>query len=255
MKQKIFQYKYRILAIILWLMIWQGVSMYLGNEILLASPMEVMDAFSELFQSKTFYLSALHTIEKISLGFSLAVVGGILFALLANLHEFFCEFISIFIRVIKSIPVVSFIMLTLLWMESKNLSVIISFLMVLPVVYLNVLNGIHKTDPLLLEVAKVYRISAIKRIRYIYIPAVMPYFVSSCSIGLGLCWKSGIAAEVIGLPVNSIGEQLYEAKLYLMTKELFAWTIVIIIISLLFEKIVMMLIRCLSRLLTGTTIK
>ena len=84
--------------------------------------------------------------------------------------------------------------------------------------------------------ATVFRVSKIKKIRYIYISEVAPYLRAACSISLGLCWKSGIAAEVIGMPANSIGEKLYTAKIYLNTPDLFAWTIVIIIISICFQK-------------------
>ncbi len=75
-----------------------------------------------------------------------------------------------------------------------------------------------------------------KRLRYIYIPAVHPYLLSSCRTALGMSWKSGVAAEVIGIPQASIGEQLYYSKLYLDTAGLFAWTFAIIVISAVFER-------------------
>lgn len=237
------KYRVRILAIVVWLCIWQGFSWYVGNEILIASPMDVLLALFELLQDKGFYLSIIHSVAKIAFGFLLAVVIGILLALCSSVTVFLSEMIAILIRLIKSIPVASFVILTLLWVRSQNLSIIISFFMVLPIIYLNVLNGIQHTDIKLLEMAKVFNLSFLRKMRYIYLPAVMPYFTAACSASLGLCWKAGIAAEVIGLPINSIGEQLYEAKLYLMTKELFAWTIVIVFISIVFEKFIMAIIR------------
>lgn len=248
------KYKNRVLAIILWILIWQGLSLYIDNEILLASPINVIKALFTLLQTKVFYISILHSVAKISLGFLLAVIFGILLALCSSINLFIREMISILIRLIKSIPVASFVILTLLWVRSQNLSIIISFFMVLPVIYLNVLHGILQTDVKLLEMAKIFNMIFLKKVRYIYIPAVMPYFISACSVGLGLCWKAGVAAEVIGLPRNSIGEQLYEAKLYLMTKELFAWTFVIVFISLVFEKIVMTILRRIGKLLTGVSL-
>ncbi len=118
--------------------------------------------------------------------------------------------------------------------------------MVLPVIYTNVLQGIDGADPKLLEMASVFRMPFFRKVRYIYIPSVLPALVSAASVSLGFCWKSGIAAEVIGLPTGSIGEKLYEAKLYLMTGELFAWTAVIVLVSVVFEKLVMLLIRKLA---------
>jgi NitT/TauT family transport system permease protein len=150
-------------------------------------------------------------------------------------------------RLIKAMPVASFIILALLWINSSNLSVLISFLMVIPIIYSNVKLGLKSADEKLLQMAKVYQISRRKKIIAIYIPAVTPYFIAAVSVGLGFCWKAGIAAEVIGNPVGSIGNRLYEAKLYLMTEELFAWTTVIIIISILFENVVMSLLRRLQQ--------
>ena len=92
-------------------------------------------------------------------------------------------------------------------------------------------------DAKLLEMAEVFDIPESVRIRYIYVQQVLPFFRTGCSVGLGLCWKAGIAAEVIGIPDGSIGEQLYEAKVYLNTPDLFAWTVVIIVISLVFERL------------------
>ena len=139
----------------------------------------------------------------------------------------------------------SFVILVLIWVSSRNLSVLISFLMVFPVIYTNVLDGISQTDRGLLEMAEVFGIPFGRRLRTIYVSQVLPYFRTGCSLALGLCWKAGVAAEVIGIPQNSIGENLYNAKIYLDTPALFAWTLVIICISVLFEKGFLRAVECL----------
>ena len=141
------------------------------------------------------------------------------------------------VTVMKSVPVASFIILCLIWIPSRNLSVFITFLMVFPAVYTNVCQGIRETDRELLEMAQVFQVSFGRKVRYIYISQAAPYFQAACRLALGLCWKAGVAAEVIGIPGGSIGEKLYHAKIYLNTPDLFAWTIVIIGISVLFEKL------------------
>ena len=138
---------------------------------------------------------------------------------------------------IKSVPVASFIILCLIWLSSGSLSVFISFLMVLPIVYTNMLQGIQSTDSKLLDMAHVFRMSWFRKLRYIYIPHLKPYLMSACSVSIGLAWKAGIAAEVIGIPDGSIGEKLYEAKVYLDSADLFAWTFVIVFVSVIFEKL------------------
>jgi NitT/TauT family transport system permease protein len=139
--------------------------------------------------------------------------------------------------VIKSVPVASFIILCLIWLSSKSLSIFIGFLMVLPIVYTNMLHGIKSTDTKLLEMATLFRVGWGKKLKYIYLPHLKPYILSACSVSIGLAWKAGIAAEVIGIPDGSIGERLYEAKVYLSTADLFAWTAVIVVISVIFEKV------------------
>ena len=130
----------------------------------------------------------------------------------------------------------------LVWVPSRNLSVVISFLMVAPIVYQNVLGGISNMDHKLTEMADVFQVPFARRLRYLYLPQVAPFFRSACAVGLGLCWKSGVAAEVIGLPDGSIGERLYEAKVYLDTPDLFAWTLVIVLVSIAFEKLFLFLL-------------
>ena len=199
-----------ILAVLFWIAIWQFASMYLKQEILLASPVSVIKRLTELivmFLAVWAYWSK--TVEILT---------------------------APVIAVVKSTPVASFIILCLIWIPSKNLSVFISFLMVLPVIYTNILEGIRQTDRKILEMAKVFRVNLRRQIRYIYVSQVLPYFLSACRLSLGMCWKAGVAAEVIGVPSGSIGEKLYNAKIYLNTPDLFAWTIVIIVISFVFEK-------------------
>ena len=144
---------------------------------------------------------------------------------------------------IKSVPVASFVILALIWIGSRNLAVFTSFLVVVPMVYVSTLSGMKHTDKKLLEMARVFRMPMWKRIHYIYVPALLPYLVNGCRTALGMSWKSGVAAEVIGIPEGSIGEQLYYSKLYLDTAGLFAWTFVIIIISALFERFFLYLLK------------
>ena len=102
----------------------------------------------------------------------------------------------------------------------------------------------------LLEMAKVFRLPLGRRLRAIWLPAVLPAFRQGCSVALGICWKSGVAAEVIGLPDGSIGDALYRAKITLSTGELFAWTFVIILLSAVFEKLFLALLdRAVARVL------
>ena len=182
------------MAVFFWITIWQFASMYLGQEILLASPVSVVRKLFELSFTGNFWQSVGFSFVRIVTGFLLAMFLGIFLAVLAYWSKTVEILIAPVIAVVKSTPVASFIILCLIWIPSRNLSVFISFLMVLP------------------------------------------YFLSECRLSLGMCWKAGVAAEVIGVPSGSIGEKLYNAKIYLNIPDLFAWTIVIIVISFVFEK-------------------
>ena len=209
------------------------------------SPISVVHRLSELVLQASFWQSILFSLGHISAGFLLAAVTGVLFAALAARYKCIEDFLAPAILLFKATPVASFIILILIWVSSRNLSVLISYLMVLPIVYTNVLSGIRSADSKLLEMADVFRITKLRRVVYIYVSQVIPFFRSACIVGLGLCWKAGIAAEVIGIPKGSIGEKLYMAKIYLATPDLFAWTAMIIIISVLFERLFMLLIKLL----------
>ena len=201
-----------------------------------SSPVSVIKRLTELIVMGDFWKSVAFSFVRIILGFSLALILGTVLAALSSAFFAVEVLMEPLIMVIKATPVASFIILCLIWIPSRNLSVFISFLMVLPVIYTNILEGIRQTDRKILEMAKVFRVNLRRQIRYIYVSQVLPYFLSACRLSLGMCWKAGVAAEVIGVPSGSIGEKLYNAKIYLNTPDLFAWTIVIIVISFVFEK-------------------
>ena len=233
----------KLWAIIFWLFIWQGLSMYIGREILLASPLSVLNRLGYLVITLDFWSSILFSFQRIIVGFFLATFVGIIFAALAARFRFVEQLLVPLILFVNATPVASIIIILLIWFSSRPLSIIIAFLMVLPIIYTNVLSGIKNTDDKLLEMAEVFEIPLRKRISYIYIPQVFPFFKAATLVGLGIAWKAGIAAEVIGIPSGSIGSNLHQARIFLATPDLFAWTITIIVISTLFERIFMFLLK------------
>ena len=231
------------MAVFFWITIWQFASMYLGQEILLASPVSVVRKLSELSFTGNFWQSVGFSFVRIVTGFLLAMFLGIFLAVLAYWSKTVEILIAPVIAVVKSTPVASFIILCLIWIPSKNLSVFISFLMVLPVIYTNILEGIRQTDSKILEMAKVFQVNPGRKIRYIYVSQVLPYFLSACRLSLGMCWKAGVAAEIIGMPKGSVGQMLYMSKIYLDTDDLLAWTVIIVVLSVIFEKLVVLALK------------
>lgn len=232
----------RIWAVLVWLFVWQLVSMHLDSDILLVSPVRVICRLGCLMGTASFWKTIVFTLSRIAAGFFAAAAAGCALAAAASYFQKIQELLAPVMLVVKSVPVASFIILALIWFSSRNLSVLISFLMVLPVMYTNVLGGIGSVDRGLLEMAQVFRIPGMRVVRHIYLPQIMPFFYSACRISLGLCWKAGVAAEVIGIPRGSVGECLQQAKVYLDTPDLFAWTFVIVALSLTFEKLVLYMV-------------
>ena len=239
----------RLWAVIFWLLVWEGASLALaattgGRMLLLASPVQALGRLIALAGTVAFWQAVAFSSLRILGGFLLACVLAVALAALSARLRWVRDLLSPLVAVVKAVPVVSFIILALIFFSSENLSLLISALMVFPPVYLNVLEGIGHTDVQLLEMARVFRVPLARQLRGIYLPAVLPYFRSAVSLGLGLCWKSG---AVIGLPAGSIGEALYTAKVYFQTGDLFAWTAVIVAVSVIFERLFLRLVDALAR--------
>ena len=241
---------YTLLPPAFWLGAWQLCAFLVdchvqgrGNELLLPYPAAVLAALVRLAGTSAFWGTVAATLGRILAGMVLGTALGGLLAALTFLSPWADRLLSPAIRVIRATPVVSFILLILLWMGRDRVPVVISALMVLPVVWGNLSRGLGETDPQLLELARAYRFSLFKTIKLIYLPSLRPYFLSAVTTSMGLAWKSGVAAEVLCLPRPSIGTQIYNAKLYLEVPDLFAWTVVVVALSLALEKLLRALLR------------
>lgn len=227
----------KLAVALFWMAVWQAAYLYVAQEILLVSPVQAFARLFELGKEGHFWLSVGASCVRIVSGFLLAVMTGVILAIATACSNVLYQLFSPLLNLVRATPVASFIILALVWIRTAQVPMFISFLMVLPMIWANVFTGIQETDQELLEMARVFRMPLVKRIQYIYVPSVMPYFVAACTTGLGFSWKSGIAAEVIALPRYSIGKQIYNAKIYLETQDLFAWTIAVILLSVLIEKL------------------
>ena len=238
-------------AVVFWLAVWQCAAMAIGQEVFLVSPVQALRTLLELLPQAAFWRRVGFSSGRILLGFGLGALSSAVLAVAAEKWEWVDALLAPVMQLVKATPVASFIILALVWVRGASLSVLISFLMVLPVLYGAVRTGIRSVDPQLREMAQVFRLPLSRRLRAVWLPAVLPAFRQGCSVALGICWKSGVAAEVIGLPNGSIGDALYRAKITLSTGELFAWTFVIILLSAGFEKLFLALLDRLSRAVLG----
>ena len=227
-----------LLPAIFWLAVWAVAARYISKELLLPTPMAVGRRLGELVVTADFWRTAGASLLRIFCGAAAGVLLGSLLAVLTCRFALADCLLSPAIRVVRATPVASFIILVLLWVKTGRVPGVISALMVLPILWESVSAGIRSADPQLLEFAGAYRFGRLKTIRYVYSISIMPHFSSGVCTAIGLAWKSGVAAEVLCLPKAAIGTQVYYAKIYLETPSLFAWTAVVILLSLVLERLV-----------------
>ncbi|MBQ9347047.1 MAG: ABC transporter permease subunit [Oscillibacter sp.] len=224
----------RLWPVLFWLAVWQTGSLVLAQPLLLPSPADALLRLADLAGTAPFWRAVLRSSGRILGGFALGCAGGILLAVPSARFPAVRRLLDPAVTAAKAVPVASFVILALVWLNSRSLAVFIAALMALPPVYLGVLEGIGTADAEdkdLLEMARVFRMPLWARVQAVYLPRVLPAFRTAVSLSLGLCWKAGVAAEVIGLPQGSLGERLYTAKVYFLTADLFAWTAAIVALS------------------------
>lgn len=241
----------KIFIIAFWIGVWEIVTLLIDNIILMAGPYETMKALIKMGGEKDFWLSLRNSFLNITGGILIGCLAGVLLACVAAGFSFAQELLSPFIKVIKSIPVVSFVVIILLWCGNTHISLYVSALITFPIFYLSIYEGIKGTDVKMLEMASVFRMKPLLRVKFIYLPHLRPAILSAVQLAVGMGWRSGAAAEVIGQPLLSMGNGLYRSKIFLDTDRLFAWTVVIILVSVISEK----LFKIIVRLFYGTGFK
>lgn len=227
-----------LLPLLFWIGLWWGFAELVGQELLIPTPWRVVRELVGLAVTAEFWLTVAMSLLRI---FSGAVVGGVLGVMAAVAccrYALADSILSPLIRIIRATPVAGFIILVLLWVKTGIVPAVISALMVLPIIWESVCAGIRSVDGDLLEMARAYQMEPCRVLRYIYLPTVQPLLMAAVCTSVGLAWKSGVAAEVLCLPKAAIGANVYFAKIYLETPSLFAWCIVVIILSLLLESVI-----------------
>ena len=240
-------------SLFFWVGLWALASFKINNSFILPSPLKVIKATLALFKDPNFLIITAQSLGRIFMGVLAAILIGIILAVITVRFSFFNTLITPVMSTVKATPVASFIFIAIIFMSRNTLPIFITILLVLPIIWTNISSGIRSTSKDLLEVAAVYKFSPIKKITKLYIPTVLPYFLAACRSSLGMAWKAGVAAEVLCTPTSAIGTELYFAKTYMDTEALFAWTLVIIILSLIIEKSVVFFISKISSNVTAET--
>ena len=252
----------RLLPLLFWLLVWEGAALCAGHRALgeawalwresgdpsglltclwegqafiLPAPPRVAQELVELVGTADFWRTAAASLCRVFAGAAAGVGLGTALAAFTAVSRWARLIFAPAVKVVRAAPVASFIILVLLWADRNWVPAIIAALMVLPVVWANVVQGVESTDQQLLELSRAYGFPRRRTLTLVYVPSVLPYFAAACRTSLGLAWKAGVAAEVLCLPKLAIGTQVSNAKTYLETPALFAWTLTVLCLSFLLE--------------------
>lgn len=224
-----------VLILLFWIGVWWLAAWRVGKPLLFPSPLPVVERLAEMMRTAEFYRITANSLLNVLKGILIAVLGGCILSAITSRIKLLREAVLPLMTVIKATPVASFIILALIWIGAVKVPTFITVLIVLPVVWTNLDEGFLRIDRQLTEVTRVYQIPFLRSLRILILPSLRPYFVSACRTSMGLAWKAGIAAEIIAMPRNSIGTMMGDAKQYIETVDLFAWTLTVILLSLIIE--------------------
>jgi ABC-type nitrate/sulfonate/bicarbonate transport system, permease component len=225
----------KILILLFWVLVWELCSLFINNPLLLPSPIEVAKVLFFLTGKAYFWKSVFNSVITVVLGLFLSIGIGILVGVSAGLISFIEELLEPLMVVTKATPVMSIIILALVWFKSSGVVIFTAILICFPIIYTNVLQGIKSVDKQLIQMANIYKVKKRYIIKDIYLPSIKHYIVSGILMCLGIGWKVSVASEILSTPRYSIGLNLLKAKSTLETAELFAWTIVVVLLSFAFE--------------------
>ena len=234
-------------AIIFWVIVWFLIAKIVDLDLIVPSPDAVLTSLWRLIRTSDFWISTSFSLIRVTIGVGVSFIIGCTMAYFIWRSKILNALLSPLLSIIKATPVASFIVIAWLWFDTSALPIFISSLIVIPIIAANISQGIASVDNDLIEVAKAYKFNFSKKLFRLYIPSIAPYFLAASKASLGMAWKASVAAELIVLSKNSIGREIYDSKLMLETADVFAWTLVIIALSIIVEKLFVLLLNHIGR--------
>lgn len=225
-------------AVGMWLVLWQVVAWWVGKDFVLASPVAVAARLVELVPTGAFWNAIGTTLSRVAVGCALAWTVATFTAAAAFRFRWAAALVAPWVAATRAVPVVAIIVVVLLWIDSRWLAAATAALVVYPIVHTQLLAGLASRDTRLLEVARVFAVTRWRRLWDITAPALRPFMITAATTGIGLAWKAGVAAEVIGVARGSVGGSLYDAKLTLAAADVFAWIVVVVALSVVTQRLV-----------------
>lgn len=235
--------KYVVLSIIILIIIWKLIAIWVGKPIIIPSPEATFIELVKIIRSKIFILAVAHTFRRMVIGFVITFVSAVVLGMLSGFYDFIYYLLKPIVTLFKAVPTMAIILLAIIWLKSETAPILVAFLVVFPLLYENVVQGIREVDQHLIEMVRVYKVGRIRVIKDIYLPSIQSYLMAGISTAIGLNVKIIIAAEVLCQPYISIGTSFQMEKSNLNTAGVFAWSIIAIMIVGIFEVMVKLIKR------------
>lgn len=224
------------ISICLLLLLWQLTASYMNQPELIPSVPDLIKALFQLFATDTFYKSIFATVLRGISGILLSLAAAILAAFLFARYELLYELFQPLLTIMRSVPVISFILLALIFLDPEGIPLMIAFLTMFPLLAENLTKGIINLKPGLSLMASQFRISRKNKLIHIYYPQLKPFLFSGLVSAIGFGWRAIIMGEVLSQCAFGIGGEMKRAQLFISVPELIAWTIIAILISFLFDR-------------------
>lgn len=217
--------------------IWQLIAMVIGNKLLLPGPVDTFARLLELFVSGQVLSPLLETTAKALIGLFLSLAVALVLGFFMGLNRFIYSLFEPAIIIIQSVPIISWLALALLWWGIGFSSpVYIVFLTLFPILTINVTEGVKNVDGKLVEMAKAFSIPWKTVLSDIYFASAFPFILSAMKVGVSFMWKSVAIAEFM-VGTSGIGRKISDSKYSLETTDVFAFTILLVILGIISEKI------------------
>ncbi len=227
-----------LLSVTFMLVVWKLLAMHFKSDFILPSPEKTFVTTISLFTEKQFVAIVGATILRGLIGFVISLIFGVGLGIWAGISPGFNAFLKPILITIRSTPVIALILLALIWLNSTSVPIFIAILTMFPFICTNVIDGIRSVDHNLVEMANFYRVKQLRIVREVYIPAIMPFIISGASSAMGIGWRAIIIGEVLSQPQFGVGTVMQSAQTFLNVDAVIAWTIIAVIVSYLFEKVI-----------------
>ena len=230
-KSLIYNLIYVAVGVIAIVLLWTLLAVTQDKPLLFPTVGQILQQMFSLLGSAAFYLAVFNTLLRCILAFVLAIVIAFVLVLTVAVFPAVGRILAPIIALLRAFPTMSVILIALVWLNSRSSPVLVGFLIAFPLLYSNLLNKVTDISVQLTDMCKVYQVDRTRRITRMYIPAILPQLAKETSAVFPVVIKVVIAGEVLAYTANSMGMEMFEAKLDINIALLLAWSIVAVLLG------------------------